>query len=77
MADITHALMIKYGLRPAPTQAEAERWAREVEGLKKQGVPADEAGKRAAKAIFPSYETMKYASHADTIEALLAKVRDK
>jgi len=77
MADIGHALMVKYGLPRQPSKTDADRWASEVEELTRQGVQADEAGRRIAKALFPGFETMKYASHADTIAALLAKVRDR
>lgn len=77
MADIGHSLMIKYGLSRQPTKAEGDRWAQEVESLKRQGVSAEEAGRRAAQAILPGFKTKIYASEGDTVESMLLKVKDK
>lgn len=77
MADITHRLMIKYGLSRAPTQAESNQWVQLVEALIAQGVPREEAGRRAAAQLLPGFETHVYASEADTLEMLLNRVKDK
>ncbi|MDZ4693422.1 hypothetical protein [Terricaulis sp.] len=77
MADIRHALMIKYGLGRQPTQAESDIWFVEVEKLKRQGVSSEEAGRRAAQAQLPGFKSKIYASEGDTVETLLLRVRDK
>lgn len=73
---IEHGLMIKYGLRGHPSPAQIERWVAEVERLIAAGVASEEAGERAASAIFPSYNTCIYASEADTITSLLGRAKE-
>jgi len=76
MASIAHGLMIKYGLRGHPEQAEIDRWLAEVNRLIASGVGAEEAGSKAAAAIFPSFNTCVYASEADTITSLLGRAKE-
>jgi hypothetical protein len=68
---IGHSLMIKYGLKGAPSEAKANEWVNLVQEYIRKGIASETAGVLAAKAIFPDYNTMVYASEADTIEALL------
>lgn len=77
MANISHSLLIKYGLPRAPSQAEADQWLQLVEAYIRQGQSRDRAGELAAKATFRGYNTVVYASEADTIEALLSKARER
>lgn len=73
MADITHELMIRYGLSRRPTVAEADRWTETTRSLIRQGVSGNDAGHRAATQILPGVGTVVYASESDTIEMLLRK----
>lgn len=76
MASIAHGLMIKYGLRGYPEQAEIDRWIVEVNRLIGAGTAPEEAGSKAAAAIFPSFNTCVYASEADTITSLLGRAKE-
>lgn len=71
MANAGHQLMIKYGLPSAPDQAAIDRWVAEVLRQEAQGYRGEEGGRRAASRVFVGFETHKYASVADDIEALL------
>lgn len=77
MADISHSLLIKYGLPRAPTQGEVDRWAQLVDAYVRQGNSRDRAGSLAAEATFSGYNTVIYASEADSIETLLSAARSK
>lgn len=77
MADITHKLMIRFGLSRQPTQAESDAWVQLTEALIRQGVPSKEAGQRAAYQILPGVGTRVFASQADTIEMLLDQAKNK
>lgn len=77
MANISHRLMIKYGLRGGPSQALADQWLALVDALVRQGVDSEAAGHQAARQLFPDYNTHFYASEADTITSLLRIARDK
>lgn len=77
MADISHSLLIKYGLPRAPTQIEVDRWLQLVDAYVRQGYSREQAGGLAAKATFTGYNTVIYASEADSIEALLSAARSK
>ena len=77
MADITHNLMIKFGLSRRPTQEESDRWVATTNVLISQGYTREEAGRRAAVQILPGVGTKFYASEADTIDTLLDKAKDK
>ena len=71
MAAIGHKLMIKYGLGHTPDEFECRAWVRETKNLVQAGISPEAAGRRAAQNLFSDYETHKYASEADTVEALL------
>ena len=77
MADIAQGLMIKYGLRGNPSQTLVDQWVDATEAFIRQGMGTEAAGRQAAAAIFPSFETCVYASEADTITSLLGRARDK
>lgn len=77
MSDLGHSLMIKYGLRGAPSEELCNLWAREVRKYIAKGYDRERAGDLAASEVFPSYNTHVYASEADTIEMLLQQVADK
>ncbi|MFZ5755452.1 MAG: hypothetical protein ACOY3X_00950 [Pseudomonadota bacterium] len=77
MSDIIHGLFIKYGLRTRPTDAQAAKWAELTNKYIAAGAEKESAGARAAKEIFSDYNTMVYASEADTIEALLRQAQRK
>lgn len=71
MSRAAYGLRIRFGLQHEPTDAEVKQWADLVKLLIGQGYSVDIAGGSAAKAIFRDYNTVVYASEADTIEALL------
>lgn len=77
MSDVAHGIYVKYGLGHRPTDAEVGAWRDAAEVLIRQGVPAEEAGERAAEQVFADYKTYFYKSLADTIEMLLARAREK
>jgi hypothetical protein len=77
LANISHQLMIKYGLRTGPSQALVDRWVQLTESLISQGVAGEQAGTRAAVQVFPDYQTHIYASESDTITSLLGRAKDK
>jgi hypothetical protein len=77
MASISHSLMIKYGLPAGPSQAQSDQWVQLVDALVRQGLTAEDAGRRAARQIFSGFETRVYASEADTITSLLGRAKDK
>lgn len=74
MANIGDRLRIKYGLQTNPTQAQQDRWAELTRSLIRQGHGPSIAGAAAAKALFSDFESMVYASEADTIEMLLRQI---
>ncbi|PXA02850.1 hypothetical protein DDZ13_15020 [Coraliomargarita sinensis] len=73
-AQIAQKLKIKYGLRNTPSDSQVENWKSKVELKKKVGLTVETAGRSAAEDIFTDYSTVKYASQADTIEALLEEI---
>jgi len=75
--SIDHSLFIKYGLQNSPNEQQIEQWTSLVDTLILSGVSKEDAGARAAKQIFPDFNTMVYASEADDIEALLAAARNR
>ncbi|MDP1630201.1 MAG: hypothetical protein Q8L66_02130 [Caulobacter sp.] len=77
MADIGHKLRIKYGLKINPSLTDQKRWADLTNSLIRQGHDRSIAGDAAAKTIFPDFNSMVYASEADTIEMLLQQVADR
>lgn len=77
MANISHSLLIKYGLPRAPTQAEVDQWIQLTEAYIRQGNSKDRAGSLAAQATLAGYNTVVYASEADSIETLLSAARSK
>lgn len=76
MADIGHQLKIKYGLAQNPSPDSVLRWQRLTKSLIGQGVPSEDAGLRAARQMFPDFQTRYYASEADTISYLLDQLGD-
>lgn len=77
LADISHSLKIKYGLRAAPRDEKVQEWYRETDRLIRSGMAKDVAGQRAAAQVFPDYNTHVYASEADTIEYMLRRLIEK
>ncbi|WP_162455071.1 hypothetical protein [Pseudoxanthomonas kalamensis] len=77
MADISHSLFIKYGLPRAPNSTEIDRWVQLTDAYIRQGYEREAAGAMAAKATFYGYNTVIYASEADSIDALLSAARSK
>jgi len=77
MANAAHGLRIRFGLQHDPTDAQIKQWTQIVKQLKNSGYTADQAGATAAKQVFPDFNTMVYASEADTIEALLRLAENK
>lgn len=68
---------IKYGLPTEPTDADIALWQIRYLRHKNDGMSSEKAGHEAASETFEGYQTCKYASQADTIEALLAEVGNK
>lgn len=77
MAEIGRQLKIKYGLGADPSALNQARWADLVQQLINQGIQREEAGKRAARQLFPDFQTRVYAGEADTLEALLEAAKRK
>ena len=77
MANAANGLRIRFGLQHQPTDTQIKQWVDLVKQLKARGYSADQAGAAAAKQIFPDFNTMVYASEADTIEALLRLAENK
>ena len=77
MSDIADALRIKYGLDDNPSSADVGEWAAATDALINEGVPAEEAGRRAAGAVFGMLDRILYFSESDTLAALLARAREK
>lgn len=77
MTDVAHGLYIKYGLQHRPTDNEVRQWRDQANHLIRLGHGAEQAGAVAAKDVFWDYNTMVYASEADTITALLRAAASK
>ncbi len=77
MSDIKHKFFIKYGLRKEPTDQQISQWKSIVNTLINQGYQGEQAGNMAAQQVFPDYNSMVYASEADTIKALLDAVKNR
>ena len=77
MRDLGLSLRIKYRLEEVPTEGQAHEWARQVENLIKEGLPAEEAGRVAAQYLFTINENLILKAEADTIESLLDQARKK
>lgn len=77
MANAANGLRIRFGLLHQPTDAQVRQWTQTVRQLVGRGYSADQAGTEAAKQVFPDFNTMVYASEADTIEALLRLAENK
>jgi len=77
MADLAHSLKIKYGLLNSPSEDKIKLWREKTESYISTGINAEEAGTKAAQAVFPDYESIKYAAQADTITALLAEAKKR
>ncbi len=74
MADIGQSLKIKYGLRDRATPEQIRRWEALVRQYLDRGVPPEDAGRAAAKDVFPDFQKYFYKSEADTLEALLREL---
>lgn len=77
MADVTHDIMIRFGLSRRPTQVEIDAWVQLTDALIRQGMPAKDAGLQAAYKTLPGPGTKVFATQADTIEMLLSKAKEK
>ena len=75
--DLGHDLRIKYGLSGDPDAAKIGAWAKRVETLGRELDNVEQAGRRAALEVFGELDRTLYFSAADTIEALLARAREK
>jgi hypothetical protein len=75
--DLATALRIKYGLSDDPSSEAIKAWAKAVEALLGEGVPSEDAGRRAAVGVFGELEGILYFSEADTLEALLRRAQAK
>ena len=77
MFNISHSLMIKYGLASDPSEHLVEKWIKRTEELIDQGYDAETAGRKAAQEIFSDYGRYKYAAEADTIISLLQQAKKR
>lgn len=77
MSDAGLGLRIKYKLRTAPNDVEADAWAAAAERYIAQGIEPEEAGRRAADELFEIVPNLMLKSQADTIEALLERAKRK
>jgi hypothetical protein len=77
MADISHSLMVKYGLARGPSEALTQIWLRRVRANIADGMDQETAGESAARATFTDFQTRFYASQAETLEALLRAAGNK
>lgn len=75
--SLGHDLRIKYGLTDDPSDALIAAWAERVSSLVAEAKEAEQAGREAALEIFGELDGILYFSEADTIEALLARAREK
>jgi len=66
-----YGLMIKYGLRGAPSDTLVAQWRIRTNQLIAAGISGEQAGRTAAAEIFPDFNTHVYASEADDISSLL------
>ena len=76
-SDISHALMIRFGLPSSPDDDLIRLWFKEADSLIKQGYTKQNAGEKAASKVFPGYNTRVYEAQADTIESLLDQAGSK
>lgn len=77
MREIGVGLRIKYKLSEVPTDEQAVEWAALVEQYKREGLDAENAGYRAADALFEIVQNLILKAEADTIEALLEQAKKK
>ena len=77
MTDLNVALRIKYRTETVPTDQQVERWASRARELIRDGVPAEEAGALAANEILDVNPNLILKAEADTIEALLERIRER
>lgn len=71
-------LRVKYGLAPnEPTNAQIDLFLELLKKKVDQGLPIEEAGEEIARLCFPSFQSCKYASYADTLHDLLRAIRTK
>jgi len=75
MADVKDKLRLKYGLGHEPSDSEVREWSAKADSLIREGVSPEEAGRRAARSVFPDYDRISLKAEADTIEALLDAAR--
>jgi len=76
-SNISHQLLIKYGLSQYPTDDQVNAWVELTESLIALGLAREAAGARAAQTLLPGFQTRVYASQADAIEALLRAAKGK
>ena len=77
MADIGHALRIKYGLSENPPDYLIAEWEKLARQNIERGFGLEAAGQAAAKVVFPDYQSHFFRTEADTIEMLLERIRDR
>lgn len=75
--DLGHDLRIKYGLSIDPSGELIARWAERTTSLASETGDEEQAGRAAALEVFGELDRVLYFSVADTIEALLARAREK
>jgi hypothetical protein len=75
--NIPQKLQVKYGLDHLPSEFEVNSWHISYLLSKIQGADNELAGHQAASRTFDDYQKVKYASVADTIDALLSEIKDK
>lgn len=75
--SIEHQLFIKYSLVKHPTESEVFSWSILAEQYISEGLNKDDAGRKAANETFEVDLRICRKSQADTIEALLEKVKKK
>lgn len=75
--SIEHQLFIKYSLVKYPTEDEVLSWSILTQNYINEGLNKDDAGRKAANETFDVDLRIRRKSQADTIEALLEKVKKK
>ncbi len=75
--NLGHDLRIKYGLTEDPSDALIRNWADRVSALITETGDPEQSGRQAALEVFGELDRILYFSAADTLEALLARVKEK
>lgn len=75
--SLGHDLRTKYGLTDEPSAELIAAWAERARALAAETSDPEQAGRKAALEIFGELDGILYFSQADTIEALLARAKEK